>query len=91
MECPERMNEKYRIELLWIKIAEAMVTALSAQQWHILKPLIPTSKLVGRPRIVEMRYILNAIFYILQWLCLAIDDPRPAALVKGLSLFPVAT
>jgi len=32
------------------------------QQWAIAEPLIPASKL-GRPREVEMREVLNAIFY----------------------------
>lgn len=35
---------------------------LSDEQWAILEPLIPVSKL-GRPRAVEMREVLNAIFY----------------------------
>ena len=35
---------------------------LSDEQWAILEPLIPVSKL-GRPRDVEMREVLNAIFY----------------------------
>jgi transposase len=40
-------------------------TDLSDQQWHVIKSLIPPSKAGGRPRTVEMREILNAIFYIL--------------------------
>jgi putative transposase len=35
---------------------------LSGEQWTILEPLIPVSAL-GRPRDVEMREVLNAIFY----------------------------
>src|SRR3954451_6858584 len=35
---------------------------LSDEQWAILEPLIPVSAL-GRPRDVEMREVLNAIFY----------------------------
>jgi putative transposase len=35
---------------------------LSDEQWAILEPLIPVSKL-GRPRAVEMREVLNAISY----------------------------
>jgi len=64
-----RMFGKYRIELLCNKITEAMAgklypTDLSDQQWHILKPLIPTSK-AGGLRIVNIREVVNAIFYIL--------------------------
>lgn len=35
---------------------------LTDEQWAILEPLIPVSSL-GRPRRVEMREVLNAIFY----------------------------
>jgi putative transposase len=35
---------------------------MTGEQWAILEPLIPVSKL-GRPRDVEMRELLNAIFY----------------------------
>jgi putative transposase len=35
---------------------------LTDQQWEIIEPLIPTSK-VGRPRTVAMREVLNTIFY----------------------------
>ena len=35
---------------------------LTDPQWAILEPLIPVSA-VGRPRVVEMREVLNAIFY----------------------------
>ena len=44
-------------------------TDLTEQQWHILKPLIPTSKAGGRPRTVNIREIINAIFYILAGGC----------------------
>lgn len=32
---------------------------------YILEPLIPPAKLGGRPRRVDMREVVNAIFYIL--------------------------
>src|SRR5438270_14034448 len=35
---------------------------MTADQWAILEPLIPVSPL-GRPRDVEIREVLNAIFY----------------------------
>jgi putative transposase len=35
---------------------------LTDEQWAIIEPLIPVSKL-GRPREVDMREVLNAIFY----------------------------
>ena len=36
---------------------------LSEEQWAIIRPLIPVSK-VGRPRTVEMREVFNAILYL---------------------------
>ena len=40
-------------------------TDVSNPQWAILEPLIPAPKTGGRPRTVDMREIINAIFYIL--------------------------
>jgi len=37
---------------------------LTDAQWAILEPLIPAAKEGGRPREVEMREIVNAMFYI---------------------------
>ena len=49
-------------------------TNLTEQQWHILKPLISTSIAGDRPRTVNIREIINAIFYILALgLSLALD------------------
>jgi putative transposase len=41
-------------------------TDLSDREWAILAPLIPPAKPGGRPRSVEMREILNGIFYVLR-------------------------
>src|SRR3982751_1996181 len=35
---------------------------LTDQQWEIIEPLIPVNR-VGRPRTVNMREVLNTIFY----------------------------
>src|SRR6266571_3200245 len=52
---------------------------LSDQEWAILEPLIPPAKTGGRPRSVEMRQILNGIFYLLRsgcaWRLLPHDYP----------------
>ncbi len=40
-------------------------TDISDKQWCVLAPLIPPSKAGGRPRTVNIREIINAIFYIL--------------------------
>ena len=42
---------------------------LSDQEWAILEPLIPSAKAGGRPRSVDMRQILNGIFYLLRSGC----------------------
>jgi putative transposase len=51
---------------------------LTDDQWAILEPLIPTHE-VGRPRINDMREVLNAIFYLnrsgCQWDMLPHDLP----------------
>ena len=39
---------------------------LSDAEWALLEPLIPLAKAGGRPRSVNMRQILNGIFYILR-------------------------
>ena len=60
---------------------EAYPTDLSDAEWEILKPLIPPAKLGGRRRSVDMREILNAIFYRMRtgcaWDMLPHDFPRP--------------
>jgi putative transposase len=47
-------------------------------QWEIIRPLIPSSP-VGRPRLVDMREVVNAIFYLIrsgcQWDMLPHDLP----------------
>lgn len=52
---------------------------LTEEQWARLSPLIPEGKLGGRPRCVDMREVLNAIFYVdrtgCQWRALPHDFP----------------
>jgi transposase len=40
-------------------------TDLSDEQWELLSVLIPPAKPGGRPRTVDMRGVVNAIFYII--------------------------
>src|SRR2546430_16495672 len=42
---------------------EAYPTDLTDAQWRRLEPLIPAAHPGGRPRAVDMREVLNAIFY----------------------------
>ena len=52
---------------------------LTDRQWEKIKPLIPPPKSGGRPRIVQMREVLNGIFYLVRsgcsWRMLANDFP----------------
>ncbi len=42
---------------------------LSDAQWRILEPLLPPAKPGGRPRKVNLREVVNAIFYVLRTGC----------------------
>ena len=55
-------------------------TDLTNAQWAILAPLIPPPKLGGHPRTVDMRQVVNAMFYIdrtgCQWRMLPREYPK---------------
>ena len=38
-------------------------TDLTDEQWHVLQPLIPPAKHGGRPRTVDLREVVNTLFY----------------------------
>ncbi len=42
---------------------------LSDREWAVLEPLLPGAKLGGRPRSVDLRRILNGVFYLLRTGC----------------------
>jgi putative transposase len=52
---------------------------LTPEQWAILAPMLPPEVAVGRPRITDLREVLNAIFYVLStgcaWSALPHDFP----------------
>ena len=54
---------------------------LTDEQWHVIRPLLPKRRMgkPGRPRTVEQRDVLDAIFYILRsgcpWRLLPHDFP----------------
>lgn len=48
---------------------KAYPSDLSDAEWELLKPLIPPAKPGGRPRSVDIREILNAIYYLLRAGC----------------------
>ncbi len=55
-------------------------TDLTDEQWQIIKPLIPSAKSGGRERSVDIREVINAIFYLLksgcQWRMIPNDFPK---------------
>ena len=52
---------------------------MTEQEWRVLQPLIPPAKAGGRPRGVDMRAVINGIFYVLRsggaWRMLPHDFP----------------
>ena len=54
-------------------------TDLSDEQWKLVEPLIPAAKTGGRPRTVDMREVVNGIFFVLRsgcaWRLLPHDFP----------------
>ena len=59
---------------------------LSDAEWDLVAPLMPPAERGGRPRKVDVREVLNAIFYVLstgcQWNALPSDLP-PRGTVRG--------
>lgn len=55
----------------------AYPTDLTDEQWALIEPLIPPAKHGGRPRTVDMRLVVNTIFYLAkagcQWVMLPKD------------------
>ena len=58
---------------------KAYPTDLTDEQWGIIAPLLPRMFSVGRPREVDFREVINAIFYVLTtgcaWSALPHDFP----------------
>jgi putative transposase len=44
-------------------------TDLTDREWAVLEPLLPPAKPGGRPRSVNLRVILNGLFYVLRSGC----------------------
>ncbi len=55
-------------------------TDLTDKQWAIIEPLIPPPKVGGRERTVDIRSVINGIFYLLRsgctWRLLPHDYPK---------------
>src|SRR4028118_177081 len=48
---------------------KAYPTDLTDAEWEIISPLVPEVKPIGRPRQVDLREIINGIFYVLREGC----------------------
>ena len=64
---------------------------LTDAEWLIIEPLIPPAKKGGHPRTVEMREIINGIFYVLKtgcsWEMLPNDLPPSSTVYSYFRLF----
>ena len=64
---------------------------LSDAEWDLLKTLLPPEKPGGRPREVDMRLVLNAIFYVLRagcaWRMLPREYPPRSTVYGYFALF----
>ncbi len=64
---------------------------LTDPEWALVEPLIPPAKRGGRPRKVNVREVLNAIFYVLstgcQWAALPRDLPPRSTVWDYLDLW----
>ncbi len=58
---------------------KAYPTDVNDAEWGIIEPLLPASQGIGRPRSVDLREIINGIFYVLRegcsWRALPHDLP----------------
>ena len=64
---------------------------LTDAEWALVAPLIPRAKRGGRPRYVDMREVLNTVFYVLstgcQWNALPKDLPPKSTVYDYFSLW----
>ena len=70
---------------------KAYKSDLTDPEWALIKPLIPPAKKGGRPRSVDMREIINGIFYLLKtgcsWEMLPNDLPPSSTVYSYFRLF----
>jgi putative transposase len=80
MAWTETTREHYRRDEL------RYASDVKDREWAVIAPLMPAPSRLGRPREVDLRAVVNAIFYILatgcQWRALPKDFP-PRATVQG--------
>jgi hypothetical protein len=68
---------------------------LTDAEWALVEPLIPPARRGGRPRDVNVRDVLNAIFYVLwtgcQWKALPKDLPLNDELLTAPSMLYIVS
>ena len=62
-------------------------TDLTDAQWALLEPLIPPAKPGGRPRQVDMRRLLDGLFYVVRTGCQWRHLPPPPAFPKWQTVY----
>ena len=78
---------------MWTPIDRALVgdfgagQALSDEQYRLLEPLIPPAKPGGRPRSVDMRRLLDGLFYVVRTGCQWRHLPPPPAFPKWQTVY----
>src|SRR3546814_9855088 len=84
MWTPEHLRIASRKELRY-------PSDLSDAEWRLVEPLIPPAKRGGRRRSVDVREVLNGIFYVLstgcQWTALTKDLPPKSTVYDYLGLW----
>ena len=64
---------------------------LTDEEWRIIEPLIPAAKHGGRKRSIDVREVLNGVFYVLatgcQWRALPTDLPPKTTVYDYLDLW----
>ena len=61
--------------------------ALTDDQWRLLQPLVPPAKPGGRPRTIEMRRMLDSLFYVLRTGCQWRHLPPPPAFLPWTTVY----
>jgi putative transposase len=70
-------------------IRNSYSTDLTDAEWGLLQPFMPADKALGRKRSIDLREILNAIYYLIrtgcQWRMLPHDFPAWQTVYSGLT------
>ena len=62
--------------------SEQYTSDLTEEQWAIIQPLLPVKQQgAGRPIVLEMRAVLNAILYLVRTGCQCDEIPKSLSLI----------